>query len=74
VSIRIVGAECARHACRRPARQHGICMLCWLGSSQLERGAVAWDAQVGRSIVDEAELIAASVCLPAAAAPPRGRL
>jgi hypothetical protein len=73
MSARIVGAECARHACRRPARQHGICMLCWLGSSQLERAAVAWDAQVGCSIVDEAELIAASVSLPAAAARPDSR-
>jgi hypothetical protein len=63
MSSRVVGAECARHACHRPARQHGICMLCWLGASQLERSAVAWDAQVGRSIVEEAELIAASVLL-----------
>lgn len=68
MSVLIVGAECGRHACRRPARQHGICMLCWLGSSQLERSAVAWDAHVGCSIVDEAELIAASVSLPAVSA------
>ncbi|HEY1539192.1 MAG TPA: hypothetical protein VGF63_07330 [Solirubrobacteraceae bacterium] len=61
MSARIVGAQCARHACHRPARQHGICMLCWLGASQLERRAVAWDAHVGRSIVEEAELVAASV-------------
>jgi hypothetical protein len=73
VSARIVGAECARHACRRPARQHGVCMLCWLGSSQLERSAVAWDAQVGCSIVDEAELIAASVGPPPVSVPPPGR-
>jgi hypothetical protein len=73
MSARIVGVECARHACRRPARHHGICMLCWLGSSQLERGAVAWDAQVGCSIVDEAELIAASVGRPAVPALPPDR-
>jgi hypothetical protein len=69
MSARIVGAECGRHTCRRPARQHGICMLCWLGSSQLERSAVAWDAHVGCSVVEEAELVASSVSRPRRRAP-----